>query len=1056
MASIADRVKAKAQEIAYTGRITRSRAASARQQPLRPQVLQKPQTSKRKRAIDDEDEDEDEDGDGDGGDNGNSKDKNQPPKKKRAKPRCKFCFRDPQGKEMNKDRYCDYFKIWKENFIECQNCADYRSQNPGNDHKCQPPNVLKVWRKYGVDDPPNYAPPTCDQCLHGKLANQCNVDSILGYGCTLTKACRDGGCTVNGRPLDLRPRPRVNVARWVRTECHVCENKTKKNTATAGCSWLRDRTAWNQACTYCQAHNLTCLSGGHVIANPPRLTLPSSWIVNQKVFDWGFIECRGINPDRRYCKRCREDGHDHCRADANSYAYACNRCAQFGVDCVDNEDDTHYPIFDLARIGIGGFMPFVECTSCTEAGRNCDLQRPCDSCVKHGDECDEWKGDTAKYCIRGRLDPPPGPLYYLALGYGVGGVDDPKDGSAIEHWVGPATNLYGMVRDRQRREVVSTLGVHLRAKMRPPGAPPHGDAAQGGLVLGRASTITRQQIVAWIRAYWPEAHPMNQFAQYQDCVDGAQEQIQSIRTGEAVTGLSLEFWDVDSDGSGIDDDVDVDDETHSNANNSNATSFGNNIRPRVVAIGAGGNRSLAPPVIVSTPASAPALHSSITVASVPTLPAPNPKSPEWLLHFLNESTLTNEVATPQFENPLLSEQGQFNFDFAAPSHRAVTDLHFSPFQALPIDPALDEMDIDMDMDQDQDHDQDQNKDKNLDQDQDQDQVKIKVKDKDLDQDQDLDMDRDLDRDTYSPLLFASYSPAAEADEAAAVDHNPPNQAQAQAQAIAAAPRVPGLDIIQGFNLSSSAESLIPIFFSFVLGQPTFNDVPFYNLLSRVPLEYQHFRVSNDWSCFEPRGDGRCGNPVSMDSICQCASHQGDFTHVCKACAQMSAQALARCVTDAQLFSMRAYLCTDCSTQISGDIDQVYRRRPIGAVNIWGELRNTWCADYEDKLAVDYGKVNFKGDAKPLTGCSCGSKLFTQHLCRNHRLGYGDALFRQVAMLQEWRIHHFGRPICPGCLVDKPAHEANLSLDFAGKSRERGPKAWACLACGDWVINQPHT
>ncbi|KAM0245957.1 hypothetical protein ACHAQJ_010406 [Trichoderma viride] len=983
MSSVADRVKDKILHKTYTGRITRSRTSSQKlQPPQQAQASRKPQSSKKKRAIDD-DEDEDDEG---GSEDGSSKNTNQTPVKKRASPRCNFCKRDPVGEQMCKDRHCDFVKGWKENFIECSNCADYRSQNPGSEHRCQPPLINKVWRKYGIDDPTNYAPPTCDQCLGTKLANQCNVDSILGYNCTVTKACRDGDCTVNGREMDKRPKPRVDIARWVRTECHVCENKTKKNTGTTGCSWLRDRTTWNQACSYCEAHNLTCLSGGRIIANPPKLTLPKTWAVSLHVFDWGFVECRKINPDRRYCKRCRLDGHDHCRADASSYLYTCNRCAQYGVDCIDNEDDTAYPIFDLARVGIGGFMPFVECACCREKGRNCDLQRPCDSCVKHGDSCDEWKGETAKYCIKGRLDPAPGPLYYLALGYGAGGVDDPKDGSAIEHWVGPATNLYS-IPEKQYRDHVATLGVQLRSVLRPSGAPPHGVAAQGGLVSGRASDITKEQIVAWIKEQWPEACLMNQLKQYQEHVDAVQQRVQDLREGNDTTDVPLRFRDDDGDGGG-DNNEDYDegnnDETGDDDNTSGVCTSG-----QVIS----GSHPLTSPATVSPPtppAPASAVHGNGGDA-VAQSPAPlifDTNDPDWLSDFLNDNVIGNEAMAPRFEDPLLSGQGQFNFDAAAPFNQIVTNLDFNPFEASAIDPNLDLMNLDQEID--------------------------------------------------TAMLFNSQVPPLAEEEAGAVDHNPLDHTQDNTAVLQQA--------VSG-----------PILFSFILGQPMQTGIPFYNVLSGVPEDVKPFEVGADWTCFEKRGDGSCSNPVTLDSICQCPTHQGDFTHVCNNCSQLSAQELTtrsnNLIADAQVLNMRAYLCTDCATQVSQDVNEISRRRIVGAANIWGRCGNNYYMNTEVELQTAFGRINFRGDARPLTGCSCGTKLFAQRLCRGHRHSYGDAIVNQAARMQEWRIQRFGRSICPGCLVDKPAHEANLSADQAGLLSAVGPKAWACLACGDWVVNQ---
>ncbi|ETS05395.1 hypothetical protein M419DRAFT_5727 [Trichoderma reesei RUT C-30] len=705
-------------EAPYTGRITRSRAASQKQQEQqqkrqRQQQQQAPpklRRSKRKRAIGaDEDDDDDEDKDGDGNDNNVPKDKSPPPKRRRGPNRCKFCGADPVGKDMFQERPCDYTKIWKENYIECQNCADHRSKNPGVQHRCQPPNINKVWRQYGIADPTTYSPAACDACRGDRFEHQCNVDSILGYGCTTTRACREGTCTVNGVPMEKPPRPQANVVRWTRGECQVCENKTKKGTATLGCSWLRDRTTWDRACDYCQAHNLVCMSGGNIVASPAKLTLPKTWALNHQVFDWGFIECRAINPHRRNCKRCLEDGHEHCRVDAGAYGFACNRCAQLGIDCIDSKDDTHYPIFDLARVGIGGFMPFPECSCCTRHGRNCDLQRPCNSCVKHGDECDEFTGVTARYCFNGRLDPPPGPLYYLALGYGPQGVDDPKDGSAIEHWVGPATNVYCMLPNRQKKEYLTALGAHLRARLHPPGAPPHGDVSQGGLLTRRASEITRQQVAALIQAQWPQARPMNQYDVYQEYVDKAQEQVQAVRAGRAGVRLP-ELPETGGDGGDDGGDDDDDDDNGNGAGNDgghggdnnivvanngeggsgdtlmrDAAGFGDEERAHINAAGIAAARALALSAIASPPR-----------------PAPTPfevdgDSSHWLLGYISqENIITNRpdgatAAAPQFRTPWMHMPTQQQFDFDAPlySSQMMSDVDFHSFNVPVFNPNMD-------------------------------------------------------------------------------------------------------------------------------------------------------------------------------------------------------------------------------------------------------------------------------------------------------------------------------------------------------------------------------
>ncbi|EHK43296.1 uncharacterized protein TrAtP1_001483 [Trichoderma atroviride] len=956
MASIADRIKDRILRKTNTGRITRSRPVQ-KQQPLA-QILQNArnrQNPKKKGTVGDDEDDEDEDRSGDD----NHKDGSQPSSKKPiALRRCEFCYRDPIGRQMCKQRYCDYTKGWKGNFIECSNCADHRSQNPGSKHRCKPPLINNVWRKYGVADPVDYRPPTCDQCLNSKMANQCNVDSTLGYGCTISKACRDGKCTVNGQEMEARPNTRVDAARWIRAECHACQNKTKKGTVTAGCSWLRDRSTRDQACSYCQTNNLTCLSGGRVVANPQRLTLPRTWAVKLQVFDKGFVECRRINPERRYCKRCWEDDHDHCRADAGSYSYSCNRCTQLGVDCIDAGDDTSYPLFDLARVGIGGFMPFVECNCCREAGRNCDLQRPCDSCIKHGDECDDWVGDTAKYCIKGRLDPPPGPLYYLALGYGSGGVDDPKDGSAIEHWVGPATSIYG-IPENQNRNFIATMGVQLRSMLSPPGAPPHGDATQGGLVSGRASGITREQIAAWIKERWPQAVPMNQLGHYRERVEAVRQKMQDIRDGKIVSAL---FSDFPGHGGG---DKDDDDDT----NNPGVQTRPNDDADPNRGVDAHGN-------------------SGHVTTSSPAALIFDTSAPDWLSEYINSDMIDDGVASPPFECPTLPGQSQFGFDAAAPSSQVPANLQFSPFEVSHLDPDLVLIDIDQDL------------------------------------------------DTLMQIDSLPLEASSALEDAEYIDHNPLSIDQEEAMFI------------------QRPQPTLPTPYSFVLGCPKPQDSPFCNVLGLVPEVVTPIAPGGDETCSEIRDNVHCNNPVALDSTCQCLLHEDNAAHVCNACCKSSAKQLNdNLVTNRELHAFRAYLCADCTAQVSNSIGQVLRRRIVGAVNIWGDCSDSYYTQTELELETPLGRVNFKGAALPVTGCACATKLLAQRLCWKHRSRFGGLIVAQAVKMREWCLQRFGRNVCPGCLVDKPPHEANSPKNTIQTMFEQGPKAWVCLACGDWVVNQ---
>ncbi|KAK4081714.1 uncharacterized protein Triagg1_2455 [Trichoderma aggressivum f. europaeum] len=472
----------------------------------------------------------------DDGDSNNDPNANGPPTTKPKHQGCSFCTHDPQGRQMAQVRACNYQRLANGDIIECENCADYRSAHPEKDHKCDPLEPLpkdngKVWRRYGVHDPPTYPTKACDQCIKSGKPNQCNVDSILNYACTATKACKDGHCTINGRKLEKPPKSHVlGKPPWTRTECQCCEQMTKRGIATIGCSWLEDRRHREQHCWNCRVRNLACLNGGSLIAEPRVLTLPKTWNVSP-AHEFGFVDCRRKDTDRRMCRRCLKDKRCHCHADAGSYRHACNRCAQLGLDCIDSDNDACYPIFDLARVGIGLHLPFVQCSCCIKKGRNCDLQRPCDSCVEHGDECDAFKGDTAKYCINGRLHPRPGPLYYLALGYGARGVNDVKDGSAVEHWVGPLTSIYGMIPERQNRQLVASFAADLREKLFAYGKPPHGVLAQDGVVFGPTSRITKEDIAAWINSQFRQLHPIRDYPGYPDYIKAASNFVQNLRSG---------------------------------------------------------------------------------------------------------------------------------------------------------------------------------------------------------------------------------------------------------------------------------------------------------------------------------------------------------------------------------------------------------------------------------------------------------------------------------------------------------------------------------------------
>jgi hypothetical protein len=68
------------------------------------------------------------------------------------------------------------------------------------------------------------------------------------------------------------------------------------------------------------------------------------------------------------------------------------------------------------------------------------------------------------------------------------------------------------------------------------------------------------------------------------------------------------------------------------------------------------------------------------------------------------------------------------------------------------------------------------------------------------------------------------------------------------------------------------------------------------------------------------------------------------------------------------------------------------------------------------------------------------------------LYYAEEALKNSAMIQEWRLSHFKKAVCPSCLAQKPLEQVNLSADFGGFV-SGAPTAWACVNCNDWVANE---
>ncbi|KAF4954594.1 hypothetical protein FGADI_5203 [Fusarium gaditjirri] len=468
---------------------------------------------------------------------------------------CDFCANHDKGKEAYAaNPVCDWIQVPNVGGpqvynVECSNCANHRSRikdqtqlDEEGGHMCKVPGPTTrlidfPYKRYGDRDPQKYEGGACTRCKRSGRENTCDVDTILGYFCHF---CRRGGdCTVGESVMPMRRPNKLTRRPWFRHPCDRCLLRHREFDDMKGddcCSWITNRREWeaDTACKQCQRDETICLDLGTLMAPPtapssplpPKIASPRNWEIRSmfeqeeekakketKSKKWHeYAEVTTNTNWRKPCKACQTSGKGvNCLVMWTQAYNACERCTQFGIDCwvPVGEAFLAYPIIDLSRVGFGQFTPFKVCKQCAEAGRNCDRQRPCDSCRHHHAKCDPLGDDRlgcidrAKIAGKGNMGSySPGHLYYLALGYGPGGVDDIKDGQRFEHWIGPAAPVYSLadIKDRPRHyRLVADAHRHHR----PPRLvfPPF---IQFGQLL---NGITAQQLGELITEHWVSPQP---------------------------------------------------------------------------------------------------------------------------------------------------------------------------------------------------------------------------------------------------------------------------------------------------------------------------------------------------------------------------------------------------------------------------------------------------------------------------------------------------------------------------------------------------------------------
>ncbi|KAK5998659.1 hypothetical protein PT974_01041 [Cladobotryum mycophilum] len=910
------------------------------------------------------------------------------PKKQDLNRVCKFCQQMADSGIVDPNlTACDAKRLGSGAFIECTNCANHRSGfKPG--HVCELPRAKKTWRKYGSRDSIMYWPGACEKCIRDGTARSCDVDPILRYACT---NCKSEKCHANGVPMDERPTTVPGVRRWFRRECDVCVTRSRDE-SDRGCTWLNDRTTWDKPCHHCTTNDLSCFDGGILIAHPASLRLPKDWVIPPQLLPNGFAELSDTTEWRKPCLRCVADGHT-CKADAAAAGYACERCTQLGIDCEREEDDERegedegeeqrkdkgkgkavdkgkgkaiakrrvvYPIFNLTRVGMGSFQPFQACGRCVEKGRNCDHQRPCDSCCSNSDKkkCDSFTRSTRKgfNCINGRIQPAPPALYYLAMGYGAKGVNDVKDGTKLEHWIGPAAPMYAMKMDKHNSEAIAVLGMQLRERLQPRGEPPN--TYKRSVIQGVIpSDITQAQKLRFRH----QEHAGETGARRRQCQQSSQRRPPE-RQHHPVLGLPHPDQ---SPLAGL----------YGPRHSPGLPYYHTNPVSRQEVIDVDGDEDMYRDNGVSWISQNPFGAAEY-----------NPPPGTEISMFPNSSMIVLDNDEPSltgdFDNMDIDDPAGF-FSPAQPAPRMSTNVAAYASTVAVARPG--------------------------------------------------------------PLAIFTPPALASASTSTAVAGPAPRNYSPVSDGSNPSPRLPPPNPFQ-FTLYGMIQGLQVV-------PPAFK-----NILEPIPEMPRTPRGPGITKCREVTHTGgrkvHCGAPISADSVCQCRDHSKS-RGVCDLCNRISREHLVAedglGISTKDILSLRAYLCTDCSHKVSADMGSISQFKKTGINVVRGQTVRQ--PQISGPVKLPNGIIDFKGNALPITGCACGTKLFEQRMCRNHRKDFARRILDRAKEMRAWRLQRFGRHACPGCLINKSAIESNLCADEAGRLNSNGHKAWACLVCSELVIHQ---
>ncbi|KAJ4328502.1 hypothetical protein N0V84_001018 [Fusarium piperis] len=950
---------------------------------------------------------------------------------------CDFCVNHDVGQGLYaQDDVCNFEVVQGTGkdvyLVECQHCADYRNMNPGVSpaHVCVVDGLEFTHNRYGNAGPAWYPEDSvCKRCVKFGFEQTCDADPILGYKCS---NCRpDYSCVVAGsalpnkRPNKLRPfRP------WYRHACDRCRSHALEDGKLKGfekCSWLDNRVQWQEdvACSRCVRDGMSCIDSGNLIWENSAVKPPEDWSIDEgyKIV-WNLADLTRQTFWRKPCDACILS-NVKCQVHLSRTAYACERCSQIGVGCVSDFGITrvYWPLYSLSLVGFGPHMPFTACKNCRVNNRACDRQRPCDSCVSNGEktECDPYqrgkKQNTLPRPEMGNL----GPLYYLSMGFTGDGVNSTKIGTDPEDWIGPSTQRYAVDNFEQDgpERYEDILDAHKHYRPPPPAKPPNG--AQYGHLLAKRNMqeFKRDELRQMIQDQWPNYQNPCQFDDYGSVAAELEAHLPKNPPVEAPAFGSIARF-----------------------NPATRTVWARTRRTR---------RPQGEPVPVP-----PRKRTRAQQARG----QPEPPFSDLFAQQLQQTSVY-QFPSHHLDMP----QPGHGYDRQQPLSQPELQSTAGPFDNT----YGSQLDVAADWAQRR--------------------AERRQRRQPGNNDGDYSFGRSMKPavGTLNPpeppvntrQVIPSPSNASSSrapQDARAVEHVPFNpflgfamngETRIRYNSKPRNSRWKVLNPLEDLDMShwhvarhhpDNSNKTRPHIFNMSEGRRL--PVPFRDVLRDVPREEAEQQIQE--RCVEPNngGLGYCSRENSFRINCQSLAHSNTPPYhfpVCNQCHVASITDLFRQqdkpITRKDLVDMRAYLCHDCAEHISSKAQNVLDYKDAGARIVHGTYANDDAPKGIYNLDDDpENAVEFRPNPKPGTGCFCADKVLGAWLCRYHRLYYAEEMLKQAKLVHEWRLSYFKKPVCPGCLANKPLNEVNVSADHHN-FKEGGPTAWACLACSEWVVNQ---